>query len=122
MSFHTNQYHDINHQYCWSGDNTMEAIELATEKAAKDSNPETTENFVFVFSDANFNRYGISGKALGKAMLSKPNVKVFVIFIGGGREAESVIRQLPKGQSFVCMDTSTIPQAFKNLFAAHLLK
>ena len=42
-------------QYCWSGDNTVESVEDAIERAKKDSEH---EHYVFLFSDANLVRDG----------------------------------------------------------------
>jgi hypothetical protein len=44
-------------QFCMSGDHTLEAAELAMKRMAAE---EADEKFVFVVSDANFDRYRIS--------------------------------------------------------------
>ena len=50
-------------QFCWSGDHTLEATQQAIAEAA--AAPSDEEQFVFVVSDANLQRYGIPPQALG---------------------------------------------------------
>jgi len=101
-------------QYCQSGDNTLEALQSAIEEV--DSMPGDGK-FVFLLSDANLRRYGISGKTFSQVLTSKPNVAAFAVFIGSlGAEAENLKRQLPIGRSSVCMNTSTLPKTFRELF------
>ena len=66
-------------QYCWSGDNTMEATRAAIQQITKDP---ADKYFVIVFSDANFSRYGIRPSQFASLMNSDPRVNVFAIFIG----------------------------------------
>ena len=66
-------------QYCWSGDNTMEATRAAIQQISKEP---ADEYFVIVFSDANFSRYGIRPSHFASLMNSDPRVNVFAIFIG----------------------------------------
>ena len=74
-------------QYCWSGDNTLQATKIAVDDMAKE---EADEAIVVVLSDANLSRYNISTKKLTD-MLGKqePKVQGYIIFIGSlGEEAE----------------------------------
>ena len=66
-------------QYCWSGDNTMEATRAAIQQISKEP---ADEYFVIVFSDANFSRYGIRPSHFASLMNSDPRVNVFAIFVG----------------------------------------
>ena len=66
-------------QYCWSGDNTMEATRAVIQQISKEP---ADEYFVVVFSDANFSRYGIRPSHFASLMNSDPRVNVFAIFIG----------------------------------------
>lgn len=73
-------------QYCWSGDNTLPATELAIKSLAEE---ESDESIVVVLSDANLQRYGIPPSELAAALTSCPSVSAYVIFIGGlGDQAE----------------------------------
>lgn len=73
-------------QFCWSGDNTLEATQLAISSLAEE---ESDESIVVVLSDANLQRYGIPPSKLAAALTSSPNISAYVIFIGGlGDQAE----------------------------------
>lgn len=74
-------------QFCWSGDNTVEATKHAIDSIAKD---ESDESIVIMLSDANLSRYNISPKELANALTSKePKVQAYAIFIGSlANEAE----------------------------------
>ena len=105
-------------QFCWSGDNTLEA----TERAVKElSRQEGEQQYLVVLSDANFNRYGINAREYGDILLSDPRVNAFVIFIGSlGDQALRLKERLPAGKAYVCMDTKDIPDILKQIFAASL--
>lgn len=76
-------------QYCWSGDNTLPATELAIESLAKE---ESDESIVVVLSDANLQRYGIPASELAAALTICPTVSAYVVFIGGlGDQAARLI-------------------------------
>lgn len=62
---------DARPQFCWSGDHTLEATQQAIAEAA--AAPGDEEQFVFVVSDANLQRYGIPPKALGASLLAPPS-------------------------------------------------
>lgn len=73
-------------QYCWSGDNTLEATSNAISTLQTEDND---ESIVVILSDANLSRYGISPNKLGALLTSQPNVNAYMIFIGGlGDQAE----------------------------------
>jgi hypothetical protein len=101
-------------QYCWTGDNTMRAMQRAIDTITKD---EGSEYFVFVISDANFQRYAIKPQTLTKVMQSKPQVKTYLIFIASmWNEAQGYVSQLPAGHSFTCLDTKQLPNILKQIF------
>ncbi len=66
-------------QFCWSGDNTIEATRYALKKV---SEIKAERRYVIVLSDANFSRYGIKPADFAHLMLSDPMVNVYTIFIG----------------------------------------
>ena len=73
-------------QYCWSGDHTLEATDLAISRITEQ---EADDYFVVVLSDANLERYGIPAEAFGNALTSDARVNAFAIFIGSlGNQAD----------------------------------
>ena len=66
-------------QFCWSGDNTIEATRSALKQI---SEMKAEKRYVIVLSDANFSRYGIKPADFAHLMLSDPVVSVYAIFIG----------------------------------------
>ena len=66
-------------QFCWTGDNTLEATKYALDKIKERLGE---DYFVIVLSDANFSRYGIDPTLFGRLMTSDPSVNVFAVFIG----------------------------------------
>lgn len=73
-------------QFCWSGDNTIAATKFAISELAKE---DCDEALVVVLSDANLERYGISAKRFGEALMTHNKVQAYVVFIGSlGEEAE----------------------------------
>lgn len=75
-------------QFCYSGDNTLQAIKNAVTSLAKDKD-KWDEAIVVVFSDAHLTRYRIAPSELSQALQSEPSVNAFAIFIGSqGNNAE----------------------------------
>ncbi|XP_031637278.1 von Willebrand factor A domain-containing protein 8 [Contarinia nasturtii] len=107
-------------QFCWSGDNTVEATKFAIDSLAKE---DADESIVIVLSDANLQRYSISPKELAKALTSQePKVQAYAIFIGSlANEAQLIIRSLPAGRGFVCMDLAELPVILKQIFTSSVL-
>eukprot|EP01059_Diplonema_ambulator_P003961 TRINITY_DN1366_c0_g3_i1.p1 TRINITY_DN1366_c0_g3~~TRINITY_DN1366_c0_g3_i1.p1 ORF type:complete len:1824 (+),score=656.81 TRINITY_DN1366_c0_g3_i1:37-5472(+) len=108
-------------QYCWSGDNTLESMQVAIKKAVE---KEGDSHFVFVISDANLRRYGIAPQTIANIMRSDPKVQVFCIFIASlGQEAENIKRTLPAGKGHVCYNSNDLPSVLKRIFlSTNLLK
>ena len=103
-------------QFCMSGDTTLQAAEYAIQEV---SQKEGDEAFVFVVSDANLRRYGISPHELGSILTSNPDVNACAIFIASlADEAARIEAALPAGTGHICFDTSDLPQLFRNLFAS----
>lgn len=76
-------------QFCWSGDHTLEATEMAINSVAEQ---DSDEAIVVILSDANLQRYGIPPAKLASALTAKSNVSAYVIFIGSlGDQAERYI-------------------------------
>ena len=103
-------------QFCMSGDSTLEAAEHAIDEV---SQTDSDEAFVFLVSDANLRRYGISPHELGIVLTSNDQVNACAIFIASlADEAASIEEALPAGTGHICFDTSGLPDLFRNLFAA----
>lgn len=67
-------------QFCFSGDNTIEATKFAINSLAKE---DSDESIVIVLSDANLQRYGISPRELTSALTAQEaKVQAYAIFIG----------------------------------------
>lgn len=106
-------------QYCWSGDNTLEATEHAITTLAEE---DSDESIVVILSDANLQRYGISPTKLANTLMGQEKVSAYAIFIGGlGDQAERLTKSLPAGRGFVCTDLSKLPQILKQIFSASVL-
>nr|XP_018907546.1 PREDICTED: von Willebrand factor A domain-containing protein 8 [Bemisia tabaci] len=108
-------------QFCYSGDNTLQAIKNAVTSLAKDKD-KWDEAIVVVFSDAHLTRYRIAPSELSQALQSEPSVNAFAIFIGSqGNNAEMLLQALPVGKGFICMDLSNIPKILQQIFSSALL-
>lgn len=106
-------------QFCLSGDNTLEATKHAINTLAEE---EADEHFVIVLSDANFDRYAISPKRFGEILRSNDKVNAYTIFIGSLEDqAAQLIRHLPSGHAFICMDTKDLPQILQQIFTSTML-
>ncbi|CAC9451998.1 von_Willebrand_factor_type_A_domain_containing_protein_-_putative [Leishmania infantum] len=101
-------------QYCWSGDNTVDAMRRSIELVTKEKGD---SYFVFVISDANLRQYGITPRELTAIIQSKPEVKMFCIFIATlGAQASHLQQQLPAGHGYECMRTDVLPQVLRQIF------
>ena len=107
-------------QFCISGDHTLEATKDAITKIA---DMEADERFVIVLSDANLERYGIRPAHFADALMANDDVNAYVIFIGSlGDQADRLVKQMPSGRAFVCMDTKNLPHIIQQIFADTMLK
>ncbi|XP_020295442.1 von Willebrand factor A domain-containing protein 8 isoform X2 [Pseudomyrmex gracilis] len=106
-------------QFCLSGDNTVEATQHAIASLAKE---DSDESIVVVLSDANLERYGIPPERFAKVLMSNADVNSYAIFIGSlGDQATRLIKKMPSGRAFVCMDLKNIPRILQQIFAASVL-
>lgn len=104
-----------------SGDYTLEAIDVATKKLAKEE--EVDERFLITLSDANLERYGIRPKHLAEVMDMEKNVNSYLILIGSlGPQAERLRRELPPGKAFIAQNTAELPQIMQEIFASTLIQ
>lgn len=106
-------------QFCLSGDNTLPATKHAIDSLAEE---EADEHFVIVLSDANFDRYGIPPRRFGQILRSNDKVNAYAIFIGSLEDqADQLIKELPMGHAFACMDTTSLPQILQQIFTSTML-
>jgi len=106
-------------EYCSNGDYTLDATQLAIADVIQ---READDYFVIVLSDANFGRYGLEPETFGKALTTDSRVSGFAIFIASfSDQAENLKAKLPAGRSFICLDVSTLPTVFKQIFTSSLL-
>ena len=107
-------------QYAQSGDYTLKATELAIRRVVEGTEfEEQAERFVFVVSDANFERYGISPKTLSKVMMQDPRVQTHLILIASlGNEAEEIARFLPAGRVHIAFENKDLPSIFRRILTS----
>ena len=106
-------------QFCLSGDHTCAALDLAIQKAAADKD-EHEEAFVFLISDANFERYGITPKKIASILEKEPKVHAHLILLASfGSEAQE-IKQMLQDKVSICMTTNELPKVFESLLGASI--
>ncbi|XP_062588748.1 von Willebrand factor A domain-containing protein 8-like [Saccostrea cucullata] len=106
-------------QFCMSGDTTLMATKHASDELAQE---EADEHFLIILSDANFDRYGISPRKFGEILKKNEKVNAYVVFIGSLEDqASQLIRQLPTGHAFICLDTTNLPQILQQIFTSTML-
>lgn len=106
-------------QFCMSGDSTLESISLKMNEMSKLTNVD--EKILYVFSDANLNRYGIKPHHIKSIISKDPNIKVITIFIASfADEAIEFTKVLPN--SYFCYNTNELIQVFKESLTQDVLK
>eukprot|EP00301_Raphidiophrys_heterophryoidea_P006912 c12743_g1_i1.p1 GENE.c12743_g1_i1~~c12743_g1_i1.p1 ORF type:complete len:1447 (+),score=378.72 c12743_g1_i1:119-4342(+) len=109
-------------QHCWSGDNTVEAADHAIKTIVDPARP-ADEYYVFVISDANLARYGISPEEFGRVLTQDKQVHAHVLFIASAYDsAEQMQSLMPAGKAHVCLDTAALPRTLKQIFVTTMLR
>lgn len=109
-------------QFCLSGDHTCAALDIAVQEAALAKN-ENNETFVFLISDANFERYGIAPKTIA-GIMDKGSEKVnahLILLASFGSEAQEIKEKLGDKVS-ICMSTGDLPKVFEQLLSSSMAK
>jgi len=107
-------------QFCGSGDNTLAAIDRACERV--ESSGPADDYFVFAFSDANFQRYGINHNALANVLGRHKSVNAVCFFIATFEdEALTIARQMPD-QVKVCLDMKSLPAEIRQQFISSVAR
>lgn len=105
-------------QFCLSGDSTLESISLKMNEMSKITNVD--EKILYVFSDANLSRYGITPNDLNSIISKDQNIKVILIFIASfADEATQFTKVLPN--SYFCYHTNELIQVFKESLTQNVL-
>eukprot|EP00435_Cladocopium_sp_Y103_P037254 s938_g9.t2 len=107
-------------QYSHSGDHTLQA----TDRAIKDVLQKPgDEYYVFVVSDADLGRYGISPSSWNKILMQDRRVNAYVILISSNTdEAETIKSGLTPGHGFVCDHNDLLAVTFKQVFSVTMLR
>ena len=106
-------------QYCQPGDCTLEG----TEKGIQDCLSEAAdEHFVFVISDADLERYGISPQSWNDIIVSETRCGVYVVLISDNEnEAERILECMSPGHAHVCDQTENLAQTFMAILKHNIL-
>jgi von Willebrand factor A domain-containing protein 8 len=106
-------------QGCASGDTTLESTDWAISQISK---MDADERFVFIFSDANLTGYGFNAKNFSNLLTKSSNVKAFVVFISSPNgEAENLVKQLPIGRGYCCLQANELGKTFQKIFTSNVL-
>ena len=97
-----------------SGDKSLEAAAFATSEVTKE---EADDYLVFLFSDANIGRYGISPAAINFALKGDGRSTGYCLFIAEPEAAAWLVKELPLGKAHAILDAKQLPQAFKEIFS-----
>jgi hypothetical protein len=109
-------------QFCLSGDSTIEALHNAIKRCEEQSTP-GNESYVFAFSDANMQRYGIYPQYIKKVMSEAKRSQCFLVFIASMfNEAIEIKKELHGSNTFVCLDTKQLAPVFKQMLSSSVLK
>merc|ERR1719152_572252 len=103
-------------QYCMSGDTTVEATQQAMREVIMQDGD---EHYVFVISDANLRRYGISPQTLAESLMNDARVNAYIMFIASIQdEAERLCKGITPGHAYTCTNTADMPATFKQIFTS----
>jgi hypothetical protein len=98
-----------------SGDRSVEAAAKATVSVTAAG--EADDYIVFLFSDANLGRYGVSPAAVAAALKGDGRSQGYCVLIAEPGAANWLIEELPLGRGHAVMNPQKLPQAFKEIFA-----
>ena len=74
-----------------------------------------------MFSDANFERYGISVGELSRIMSRAKDKGIqihFILIASFGHEAQEIAAHLPIGQAHICHESTDLPAVFRNILTS----
>ena len=106
-------------QYCNPGDQTLEATRLAIADCLSE---DADEHFVFVVSDADLERYGISPAEWTKIIMSNKRCHVYAILLSQNEtEAARLIGGIAPGHAYVCEHTDQLAPTFMQILQHAML-
>ncbi|CAE8607078.1 unnamed protein product, partial [Polarella glacialis] len=97
-------------QYSHSGDHTLAATDMAIKDVLKSP---ADEYYVFVVSDADLARYGITPQSWNEILMQDQRVNAYVLLISSNTdEAETIKAGLTPGHGFVCENNDMLAVTF----------
>jgi MoxR-like ATPase len=96
-----------------TGDSSLLAAQLAVKAVTKEKGD---DYLVFLFSDANLGRYGISPAHLTEALTNRKSVQGHAIFLAEESAAAWLAKEMPWGRGFVAMELAALPKILKAAF------
>lgn len=96
-----------------TGDSSLLAAQMAIKASVKEKGD---DYLVFLFSDANLGRYGISPDHMTQALTSRKDVQGHAIFLAEESAAEWLTKEMPLGRGYVAMEMSDLPKIVKEIF------
>lgn len=103
-------------QYCWSGDQTLDAINKAVDAIAE---TDADDYIVLALTDANFDRYGITSEDIRRALTRNSKVHVALLGIGEGAETAWLPTVLP-GKAFCVRETGDLSRTLRTILSSTL--
>ena len=84
---------------------------------------EADEHFVFVVSDADLERYGITPVAWNKLLVAEPKCHAYAILISQNEsEGERILAGIAPGHAHVCEQTDALASTFMAIFKHAVLE
>ncbi|BGP10994.1 hypothetical protein JCM10049v2_006888 [Rhodotorula toruloides] len=105
-------------QYCWPGDETLNALNKAVDAVAE---ADADDRIVIAVTDANFDRYGIGAEDLRRCLTRNSKVHTSLIAIGEGAESEWLPKVLP-GKAFRVKDSGDLARTLRSILSSTLDK
>ena len=101
-------------QYCNPGDATLDGTRRAIDDCLS---KEGDEHFVFVVSDADLERYGITPAAWDKILTKDLRCHAYAILLSQNEtEASRIVAGITPGRALVCDQTEHLASAFMTIF------
>lgn len=75
------------------------------------------DHFVFAFSDANFERYGITPKILDRLFRRHEGVNARIFFLASMEDEATLMAKAIPGKAQVCLDLRDLPKMLRQQFA-----
>lgn len=101
-----------------TGDGSLAAAVDATRRAAAEP---ADDHLVFLLSDANLGRYGISPSAIAAALGRDPVVTGHAIFVAEPSAADWLAAEMPPGRGFAALDAASLVSTLKQAFESAVL-